>query len=142
MKKKYIQIILYSLLIISISYTLINKFFIYNMEETKEIDSYKKYITQMSNHDFKDYTYRFENGENNYNLLKKLSKIENINYMRYEEKNKLNDFNNIYNNFLNENKELLKDQGLSGFYRKTIYDKIDDNLDLLEKKFDEELEKK
>ena len=42
----------------------------------------------MSNHNFKDYTYRFENDENKFELIKKISKIENINYIRYENKNR------------------------------------------------------
>lgn len=142
MNKKVLQFLLYGILIISILYTVATKFLIFNKNETLEIDSYKKYITTMSNHDFKDFTYRFENDENNFELIKKISKIENINYIKYENKNKIDLYNSIYNKFLNENKEMLKTQGLNGFYFKETLEKININLDNLEKEFDRELEKK
>lgn len=140
MNKKTLLITFFSILF-AITYIGLDKYFLINKLEKKEINDYKNYVNEMYNHDFSKYTYNFENGENKNYIIKKLSKIENKYYIQYKHKKKLNEFNDIYNTFLKYNKDYLNNYNNLIPYNKTMLTTINQNLNFLDNKFQENLKK-
>lgn len=140
MNKKTLLITFFSILF-AITYIGLDKYFLINKLEKKEINDYKNYVNEMYNHDFSKYTYNFENGENKNYIIKKLSKIENKYYIQYKHKKKLNEFNDIYNTFLKHNKDYLNNYNNLIPYNKTMLTTINQNLNFLDNKFQENLKK-